>query len=368
MNWKDCAPDCWQDRWEDTKKRLIGAWTMEPTDRPCVNIQAPIEIRERKPRRADLTEAEYRKIYTDPDMLYESMKARMSNLTYIGEGYPVVFSNFGTAGHAKYFKGCNFQYSKDTVWYKESIESWDSFTLEENPAVLEEEKAVLSALAKRSTGEFFVSMPDNCGVMDALEHLRGNINLLYDLIDEPERILASCKQITQTLKRATAEFYDVLRENNDGGSVHGWMNTFATGTSLQLQADCSVMLSPADYETFIMPELSEMTEFLDYSAYHLDGQEQIRHLDMILSLKRLNMIQWTPVAGQPPVSEFIPVLQRIQNAGKGLVLFAKMGELEKLVRALIPEGVIINVQGGPKDVPEGLDLFESIKRWSRESK
>ena len=113
-----------------------------------------------------------------------------------------------------------------------------------------------------------------------------------------------------------------------------------------------------------LPELKEMTEFLDYSVYHLDGQEQIRHLDQILSLPDLNMIQWTPVVGQPPVTEFIPVLRRIQDAGKGLVLFAGANEIERLTRELAPEGVILNVNGGIATEADARDLFECFLRWS----
>ena len=84
----------------------------------------------------------------------------------------------------------------------------------------------------------------------------------------------------------------------------------------QVQCDLSVMISPDYYKEFVLPELEASTEWADYVVYHLDGQEQIRHLDYILSVDAIKMIQWTPVAGQPPTTTFIPVLQRIQKAGE----------------------------------------------------
>ncbi|NLB59101.1 MAG: hypothetical protein GX805_11665, partial [Gammaproteobacteria bacterium] len=78
----------------------------------------------------------------------------------------------------------------------------------------------------------------------------------------------------------------------------------------------------------------------------------------ILSLPRLNMIQWTPVAGQPPTSAFIPQLQRIQAAGKGLVLFPKKHEVPVLLDALKPQGLylIINDASGEQEARDLLAL------------
>jgi len=91
------------------------------------------------------------------------------------------------------------------------------------------------------------------------------------------------------------------------GSVLAWMHLWAPKRLAQMQCDLSVMISPEMFNCFAMPELEELCDFLDYPVYHFDGQEQIRHLDSLLSLKKLRAIQWTPVAGQLPTSNFIPV-------------------------------------------------------------
>ena len=86
-------------------------------------------------------------------------------------------------------------------------------------------------------------------------------------------------------------------------------------------------------------ELEELTAFLDYPVYHFDGQEQIRHLDYLLSLNKLKAIQWTPVTGQPKTSNFIGELQRIQKAGKNLILFPEVNEVEYLLDNLSSRGL-----------------------------
>ena len=66
-----------------------------------------------------------------------------------------------------------------------------------------------------------------------------------------------------------------------------------------MQCDMSVMFSKEMYREFIVDELEQQMEWLEYPVYHFDGVEQEQHLDYILGLKKLKAIQWTHVAGQP---------------------------------------------------------------------
>ena len=61
----------------------------------------------------------------------------------------------------------------------------------------------------------------------------------------------------------------------------------------------------------------------------LDGPDAIRHLDSLLSLPKLSGIQWIPGAGSPSVSEWIPLLKRIQKAGKLQHLICQKGEVNQ---------------------------------------
>lgn len=336
----------YNENWDKTSQRLDALWQNEIVDRCCISVIAPKTRDTVFSEPAPKTQDELRKWYLDGPTLADRWERMFEKQYYGGDGYPCLWSNFGTAGHAKYIRGAKYQFTPETVWFEPTIRDWESDMPVFDPscAILDREVETMKYLAARGMGKYYVSMPDNCGVMDSLAHLRGTDNLLIDLIDEPEQIPPALNVMTDALKAACVRQFEVIRENNDGGCVHGWMLTRAPGTHMQLQVDFSVMISPAMYEEFAMPELEAMTNWLDYSTYHLDGQEQIRHLDMLLSLPRLNMIQWTPVAGQPPTSDFIPVLQKIQKAGKGLVLYPSKKEVEKLLDGLSPKGLFLHVR------------------------
>jgi hypothetical protein len=121
------------------------------------------------------------------------------------------------------------------------------------------------------------------------------------------------------------------------------------------------MISPRHFERFVLPEIEECSDFYDNVIYHLDGQEQIRHLDMLLSVKKLDAIQWTPVAGQPPTSHFIETLKKIQKAGKGLILMPGHGEIKFLLENLSHKGLMI-VAPYANNIDEANDLLKYAEK------
>ena len=93
----------------------------------------------------------------------------------------------------------------------------------------------------------------------------------------------------------------------------------------------------------------------------LDGPDAIRHLDSLLSLPKLSGIQWIPGAGSPPMSEWIPLLKRIQKAGKLQHLICQKGEVRKLLRELEPEGILLDTICG--SMKEAIQLISEVRRW-----
>ena len=205
-----------------------------------------------------------------------------------------------------------------------------------------------------------VAFPDNCGILDGLAHLRGSERLLLDMVERPEVLDGMVERAIEAYFQSAEVLFGLIEKADMGGSMHAWMHTWCPGRHAQMQADCSVMISLDMYERFVMPELRALTHWLDHSIYHLDGQEQIRHLDLLLSLDELDAIQWTPVAGQPRTSEFIPVFQRIQRAGKGLVLIPQMDEIEPLLDALSPEALMLVVNA--PDEESGREVLRLVER------
>lgn len=350
----------YKEDWDKTKSRLQALWENEIIDRCCIAVATPKDgsrYIEQAPPGGGKELYEY---YTDPGSVLARNIERFENTYFGGEALPCIFPNFGTAGHAAYVKNCNYKFAPETIWFFPSICDWEKDSMEFDPQseMLLAEKRLMKALSEEGKGRFFVSMPDNCGSLDALSHLRGSDSLMIDMVENPQQVKDALKIAVSIFKDTGSELFGIIRDNNDGGSVHGWMNTWSGGRHAQLQCDLSVMIPPRMYEEFVLPELEETAGWLDHAIYHLDGREQIRHLDMILSVKGIDMIQWTPVEGQPCTSDFIDILKRIQKAGKGLVLFPEPREINKLMDGLSPKGLIMIA----RNIESETDARELIKK------
>ena len=164
-----------------------------------------------------------------------------------------------------------------------------------------------------------------------------------------ERVQQALSKIQQVWLNAMQQMYEITSPNNEGGCTIGWLDTWSPGKHGQMQCDLSVMISPDMFHEFIMPELRSQTEWMDNALYHFDGVDQIKHLDALLSIEKLKMIQWTCVEGQPSPIEFIPILKKIQEAGKGLLIKIKKEELEPLMEELSSKGLYLQLTASTEE-------------------
>ena len=335
-------------------------WAHEYTGRCICNITAP---KNKQIKYQSTNYDELVKYWTNEEEILRRYRAAFENTYFLGEAFPLFILDLGAGGHAGYFNGIKYQFADNTVWF---------FPLEENePLTFSKENflyrktiEIAKYAVNESRGNFIVSMPDNSGNLDALAHLRGSENLLMNMITSPETVLEELKIIQKAWETMTSEVYDIVKQNNYGGSSIGWMGTYAKGLHFQLQSDISVMLSPDFFHKFVFDELKLQSDFLDYATYHLDGAEQIRFLDELLSIEKIKMIQYTCVVGQPSPLEKIDVLKKIQKSGKLLLIMANPEWVKPLLENLSASGLFLKIA---LDNPEQADdIFKIICRYSKE--
>ena len=158
--------------------------------------------------------------------------------------------------------------------------------------------------------------------------------------------------------------YQILKDNNQGACSAGWLQVWSPGLMSQMQCDLSVMISEDDFNTFAMPELRKQCDFLQFPLYHFDGQEQRRHLQSLLSLEKLRVIQWTSVVGQPSPVEYLPALQAMQKAGKSIFLMLKPYEIEPIMQGLSSKGLHFSVEA--QSVEEADAIVKLVEKLSHE--
>jgi len=333
--------------WQETKKRFEAFWQGEILDHCMMAVSVmtdPDKAMVTDPRvwyAPARTEQEVQEYWLSPDVVLKNNLQKFENTLFLGDAVPQVFFNLGTAAHAGFFQGACYQYT-NSAWFFPTLAAGQYPAFDPDSDIYKAMRAIGERLTKEGTGKFLVSMPDNTGIIDCLAHLRGTESLLMDFIENRDWVKDCCKVIQNVWDKTTADIYDILAPCNDGGSGIGWLNIWAPGKISQLQCDFSVMISTKDFKEMAVPELEACMEWMDYSLYHLDGVEQVRHLDALLELEKLDAIQWTCVDGQPPPTAYVDVLRRIQAAGKRLVIVhPELSIIETLSRELSSKGLLL---------------------------
>ncbi|MEK6795552.1 MAG: trimethylamine corrinoid protein 2 [Spirochaetota bacterium] len=325
--------------WDMVKKRWTAFWNNDIVDRCLVSVQAPLS---HAPKETITDAEEIRRYWTDPERIVKRQRDTMKRTYLAGDAFHVYWHNLGASGHAGYFRDANYEFGQNTMWFHPSVPSRDAMPEFEPEGFLYSKTLDIARYLSAEAGqEFVVSMPDCSGNVDALASLRGSENVLVDMIDAPDAVRRSLRKIQGVYERTYDDVMPILAKNNDGGSSIGWLRTWAPGLHAQMQSDISVMISPESFNEFVAEELRTQCDYLDYPLYHFDGIEQIRHLDTLLSIKKLRAIQWTQVAGQPKATEHIDVLTRIQKSGKALLICVNPDQIRPLMSALSSKGLAL---------------------------
>ncbi len=107
--------------------------------------------------------------------------------------------------------------------------------------------------------------------------------------------------------------------------------------------------------TFAIPAIEYEVNHLKHCVYHYDGKEALGHLDDILAIKGIDVIQWVPGSGNPRSIEWMDLLKRIQKAGKGLWIYDwSAEEIKQHFKELKPEGLLFQVTAGSAEEADGL--------------
>ena len=330
------------ENWDKIKVRFEALWENEIVDRCCINIttwKKGAKLKEFSEPRDEAALLTYR---TDPHMINERFLELDKNVYYAGDAVPILALNFGANAYSTQF-GCKPIADENTIWFTESVKDWDKDELiyDPNDEYTQLFLKTMKELAILGKDKYFVSMGDNTSALDALAQIRGTQNLMMDFICEPERVKNATKILIDAWLHMNERQFDILKETGQDGSCIGWLSTWALGKHSQLQCDLSVMISPEQFDEFASEELTRAANSLDNALYHFDGIEQTRHLDCLLSIEKIKMIQWTNVPGQPPVTDCFDTLKRIQAAGKGLLLILTPDQIETVMENLSSKGLYI---------------------------
>ncbi len=277
--------------------------------------------------------------YSTTDFAYRVNLASRAciNTYYLGDAVPIVAPDLAPNCVALYL-GCEGVESPGTVWCEPFIDDPDEAKFDYDPEnfywrfTLSLGKEQLD-LGK---GKFLLQFPDLIEGLDTLAAMRDTQKLLIDLLERPEWVHRSLRQITDRYFHYYDILYDMFRDEVGGSYFWAW----APGRMAKFQCDFSAMISPSMFEEFMIPILNEMCERVSYCMYHWDGPGAVCHHDLLLDISGLDMLQWTPGAGQPPTWDkcWWAMYHKTIDAGKKVLIGCDNVETLKTLKREFGEG------------------------------
>ncbi len=263
---------------------------------------------------------------------------------YLAEAVPVYVPGLVCSDMAA-FLSTDITLMEDTVWYRPIIEDWRATSLHFDRANPWWQLTLRMAreAAARGAGRYLVAVPDFQVAIDIVSLLRSPERLCVDLIERPTEVKrASAYVLNEAYTYCYAEVRAAISRHSPW--IADWIGLFATGDHDIVQCDFAALISPRHLEEFCLPDIRALCRRLDTSIFHLDGPDAVRHLDALLEIPELDAIQWVPGAGKPPAVGWLPMLERIQRAGKSLYITAQAVDVPRILEELSPRGLMIGVE------------------------
>ncbi|MEI8205897.1 MAG: hypothetical protein WCG03_03375 [Kiritimatiellales bacterium] len=331
-----------KENWKETQARFIKWWNREGLmvgawgpgvpvkgDKPLAAFEAPRDLTQR---------------WLDPHWRARSNEHRMQQQYFGLDILPIADVDLGP-GSLALMAGSEPKLQDHSIWFEPA--AFDSYTtpIVFDPAnkYMKLHQEMLRVSQELSRGRYVAGIQDLVENLDILASLRDSQDLLFDLIERPEEVVAKTFEINQLFFNVYDRLFSQLYTKEDGVFFSAF-KLWAPGKVAKVQCDISAMFSPEMFDQCVVPALTEQCNWLDYSMYHLDGSQAIVHLDSLLAITNLDAIEWTPEPTQPGGGnkKWFDMYRKIKAAGKSVQpIQVKYEEVLPLIDAVGPEGLYI---------------------------
>ena len=330
--------------WENSKKRWEAFWNRDVYDRPVMLISSPRS----KPVKELLDQAGYTPCFdmnpalefTDFTQMLARTQDRVARIYTCGEAIPVFDHRWSVAQALAW--GCEPAYNANAAWCHPLAVLPEPCYANENGAGWKWMLDTARRAAESAMGNFYVRPDWGNHTGDILATIMGNYEMLTAMADDPFHIKRLIREVSLSLDRLYGLMYGIAEDSGNEGTVN-YIGCWSPGRSICLDCDISCMLSPEMFsDMFLEPIIQTMMQ-ADHRMYHLDGPGAIKHLDTLLGIRELHGIQWVPGAGHEAIAQWLPILGRIQSAGKALLISIEPEELPFVLKELKPEGLCLSL-------------------------
>jgi hypothetical protein len=341
-------------------------WRKELENGPLLWITVP----QVKPGAAPQEPAAEEALWTDIEYVLAKAEHDLGRTYFAGDALPVFHPWLGPDQFAAWL-GAEMQLKprENTSWIRplaKDAKSYPVFQLDPSNRWWRLYLDLVRISAERGKNKWITAYPDLHTGIDALAALSGPEQLMFDMLESPERVRQAMADMTRLWKEVVDTVSDMVLPTGQGTT--NWTMGWSSGRFVCIgQNDFACLISPRMFDEFCLTDTVECANHVDRTIYHLDGPGALKHLPRILEIERIDCVQWIQGTGKPLPSQWIEMLQSIQAAGKTVQL-AYAGahgggadfhrELEILGNALDPRRLFFFIEA--RSVAEADSLVRSV--------
>ena len=285
----------------------------------------------------------------------------LAGTTFLGETFPVFWPNLSAVVY-NLFLGQAAHFDDVTAWTHpcvHDLENVPALPVQRDGTYFRSVETLTKGALERAEGQFLVGYTDMYAGIDCTMGLRGMATMCLDLLIHPEQI----KRLIDLAFAEYAEVYhhfDHLLKYREHLSVT-WMNLPSFETFNVLACDFATCIGREQFDEFCMPIIRREAGLFKHNVFHMDGRGVARHVDSVLTLPNLVAIQWAQGYRQDkPIAQWVPLIRKIQEAGKSVIVDLELHELEDFMKQVDPVGIMLWIPADPHDQP---GIVEKMKKW-----
>lgn len=333
--------------WKEAEQRMIDWWDGKKVDRVIAKVSAPFPPPAKPRSSALITDVPAK--YTDFDTVFNNLDYGLERTFWGGEAFPWHLVYFGPMFYLAYL-GCEPNFMAYTTWYKPCYKSLDdlfeNFKFNRNNQWWMLAKEMTYRSAERAEGRYLTSLCGISSIIDIIAGLLGEEKLFLAMLEEPDKLKAVRDKIAVLGKETFDDMCKITASFREG--YIDWMGVWSNKKVRTNQCDLSVMISPEMFRDYVLEDLESTYSYLDYGIYHLDGEEQIRHLDILLSIEELKIVQWVPSerVNQPEYRNplnWLNLFKRIQDAGKSVLINCPPEQVSELLQKIDRQKTVLKI-------------------------
>jgi hypothetical protein len=330
----------WKKNWSASKEHYIDWWNHKGL---VISMWEHLE-KEGAPHEMVPRPAPYRdlnQLHFDPQWRAEHLHYQLSRSSFLADIPPVANTHLGP-GSLSAILGADLEGTEETIWIRHRDDMGDDFTLDPHNKWWKLHLDLLKACKEKAQGKYYIGCPDLVEGLDTLVGMKGTENVLMDMMMRPGILEQQLQKINNIYFEVFDRIYDIINEN--GEMAFCYFSLWGPGKVSKLQSDISGMISEGDFRRFALPYLREQCLKIDYTLYHLDGVDALRHIDAILEIDELRAVQWTPGVGEPQGGDprWYGLYKKILAKGKSVMpCWVELNELKPLLDNIGARGLNI---------------------------